>query len=184
MDRSIDGVTLISGFVFDLLRAYESKRMGYVAKLFDMAKHLDPENPNELVPIQLYNDMCQWIEDEIGVASLRRAGVAIGNRAYVHLAQKDLMVTEPSPLQIMQGLKRATSTLIQDPKGRGWEILEAKEGLIVMRRTQTFNCILQEGLLKSLVNRTGARLVEVDHIACTRKGAEFCEYAVKWLVAG
>ena len=51
----------------------------------------------------------------------------------------------------------------------------------VMRRTQTFNCILQEGLLLSFVERTGVLLPKVEHKRCTRKGAEFCEYEVTWL---
>lgn len=54
------------------------------------------------------------------------------------------------------------------------------EERLVMRRTQTFNCLLQEGLLLSLVERTGVLTAQVVHRSCTRKGAEFCEYEMAW----
>ena len=182
MKRSTDGVTLYSGFIFDLLSAYERNRTTFAAPLFEMAGHLDKDQPTQLVPIELYNDMCRWIEDNLGAASLRNAGTAIGDRAYDFLTQGEQLPRDPSPLQILQGLQHATSTMIQDPEGRGWAILETGENRIVMRRTQTFNCLLQEGLLKSLVNRTGARLPAAEQIACARQGADFCDYAVTWLV--
>ena len=87
----------------------------------------------------------------------------------------------PTPLDILKGLKEAARVMIQDPMGREWEILEAKEGNITIRRTQTFNCILQEGLLKSLIRRAGVEVPQAEHIACVRKGAEFCDYEVTWM---
>ncbi len=181
MNNSTRDVTLYSGFIFDLLSSYEGSRASFAAPLFEMAEHLDPDNLTQLVPIKLYNEMCRWIETTLGAASLRKAGVEIGNRAYDYLTQGDLLAPDPSPLQIMQGLQHAANTMIQDPAGREWEIREVQEDRIVMRRTQTFNCILQEGLLKSLVARTGVDLPNAQHIACTKRGAEFCDYAVTWL---
>lgn len=42
-------------------------------------------------------------------------------------------------------------------------------------RPRTFNCILQEGLLLSLVERTAVLMPSVSHSACTRRGDPFCE---------
>lgn len=181
MNESTKGVTLYSGFVFDLLSAYAESSTSFAAPLFDMAAHLDSDQPTQLEPIELYNDMCQWIEDNLGAASLRNAGRAIGDRAYDFLAEEHQLPPSPSPLQILEGLKHAAATMIQDSERRGWEILEKTEDRIVMRRTQTFNCLLQEGLLKSLVARTGVRLPQAKHIACTRDGADYCDYEVTWL---
>ena len=86
-----------------------------------------------------------------------------------------------SPLRILTELKAAASALIQDPLKRGWEIIEHGEHHVVMRRTQTFNCILQVTLLKSLVARTGVKGVQVNHERCTRKGDEYCDYRIRWL---
>ena len=87
----------------------------------------------------------------------------------------------PTPLDILNELKRVASFMIHDPLDRQWEIREVDERAIVIRRTQTYNCILQEGLLQSLVERTGVILVSASHIACTRRGAEFCDYKITWM---
>jgi hypothetical protein len=71
--------------------------------------------------------------------------------------------------------------MIRDPKGRGWEIVSHSPKTITMRRTQTFNCIMQEGLLLSLIERTKVESPDVEHFKCTRKGDAFCEYRLSWL---
>ena len=159
MDNSTQGVTLWAGFIFDILSIYEGSRETFAKALFEMAEDLDPSQPTALVPIDLYNDVCKWIEDNLGAANLRRAGVAIGERAYEQMTASGQLESEPAPAAILEQLKQVASFMIQDPRGRGWEILGVEEGSIRMRRTQTFNCTLQEGLLRSLVKRTGVDLV-------------------------
>lgn len=181
MNNKTEGVTLDAGFVLDLLGCYEKNRSTFARGLFEMAPEIDPDDLAKPLPIQLYNDMCQWIEDNLGAASLRKAGVAIGSRAYDKMVESDAVGQNPTPLEIMKGLQYAASVMIFDPEKRGWEILRTMTGCIIMRRTQTFNCVLQEGLLKSLVERSGVSLPGAEHIACTRQGAEFCDYAVTWM---
>ena len=48
MNRSTDGVTLYSGFVFDLLSAFENNRATFAAPLFAMAMHLEEDQPTQL----------------------------------------------------------------------------------------------------------------------------------------
>ena len=66
MDESTKGVTLYAGFIFDLLANYTSSRETFSAPLFELAAGLDPENPTARVPISLYNEMCTWIESNLG----------------------------------------------------------------------------------------------------------------------
>src|SRR5262249_44169782 len=124
--------------------------------------------PTKPSPMSLYNWVCNWVEMNIGVQSIKRTGRAIGARAYDQMIKDESLGAHPTPLEILQQLKRVASFMIQDPLGRGWEILSAAPGEIVMRRTQTFNCLLQEGLLHSLVQRTGVLMPRVDHRTCTR----------------
>ena len=181
MNTSTEGVTLYYGFILDLLSCYESERETFAAALFDMASVLESDDPTEPVPMQLYDDMCQWIEDNLGHSSLRNAGIAIGSRAYDYMIQSGAIPPTPSPPDILKGLKHAASVMIQDPMGREWEILDSREERLIIRRTQTFNCVLQEGLLKSLVKRSGVMLADAKHIACVREGADFCDYEVTWM---
>ena len=71
--------------------------------------------------------------------------------------------------------------MIQDPEGRVWEIREVKERSIVMRRTQAFNSTLQLGLLRGLVQKTGARVVEVKYLRSVAEGADYDDYLITWI---
>lgn len=181
MNNSTEGVTLYAGFLFDLLRQFKGSKDTFARDLFMMAEDLDPKKPTTLVPIQLYNDMCQWIEDSLSTANLRSAGVEIGLRVYDQMVQGGDLGDNPQPLDMMRELKRVAGFMIQDPLDRQWEILEVHDASLLMRRTQTYNCILQEGLLHSLVKRTGVMLTNVEHVSCTRRGDEFCEYRIGWM---
>lgn len=181
MNESTEGVTLHTGFIFDLLSCYEASRETFAAELFEMAEGLDPSRPEEPAAMALYNQMCAWIESELGAANLRRAGQAIGRRVWQGAEAAGAVGETTGPEEILAILKAAADAMIHDPEGRGWDILSSEPGRVVLRRTQTFNCILQEGLLESLAKATGAHLVRVTHRPCTCDGAEFCEYRVTWI---
>lgn len=180
MDESTEGVTLLSGFIFDVLAEYEPMAQ-LCAPAFDLAADLDREQPTARVPISIYNDICEWIEHNVGTASIRDAGRAIGGRIYEQMVTSGAIGEDASPIDVLKALKVAADLMIQDPKKRGWEILEAGSRRCRMRRTQTFNCTLQEGLLRSLVERTSVLSVDVEHLRCTRRVDRYCEYTVSWV---
>jgi hypothetical protein len=179
VDESVEGVTLLSGFLFDVLEEFHEMR-GVCAPAFAMVTDLDPMATDTWVPMQLYNELCAWLEANIGRATVRRAGEAIGRRAFAAIVEAGKL-EDPTPLAMMKSLRWAASTMIRDPKERGWEIVAAEEHKITMRRTQTFNCVLQEGLLLSLVEKCGVVMPSVVHRRCTREGDSFCEYDLTWL---
>jgi len=178
MDTSTEGVTLLTGFVFDVLTEYRDMRRT-CQPIFTLTRDLDPDAEDEWCPIELYNEVCDWVEQNIGVASIRKAGIAIGNRAYGNIVSHGKLQA-PTPLGMMEALVWAASTMIEDPKNRGWEIASSARSSVVMKRTQTFNCMLQEGLLLSLVQRSGVVQPNVEHISCVRRGDEFCNYRLTW----
>lgn len=179
MDESTDGVMLLSGFVFDVLGEYESMR-SLCKPAFEMAAHLDPSKPDVLTDMKTYNAVCAWIETHVGQASVRNAGRAIGARAYDAMVAAG-KVPENTPFGVMEALCWAASALIQDPKKRGWEVAAQGATFITMRRTQTFNCLLQEGMLLSLLERTRVQLPGVVHETCRRRGDPFCTYRCTWI---
>jgi hypothetical protein len=179
MNNGTEGVTLLAGFVFDVLQEYRSMKKT-CQPAFDMAKGLDPNRQDEWCTMNVYNDVCTWIERHVGESSIRKAGVAIGNRVAENIVKLNKM-TSPTPLAMMESLKWAAANMVRDPAGRGWEILAHTPRTITMRRTQTFNCIMQEGLLLSLVERTKVEAPDVEQMTCTRRGDEFCDYRLSWL---
>ena len=183
MNPSTKDVTLYSGFIFDVLSEYRA--MERVCRpAFEMARHLDPNDPLHLAPISTYNAICDWIEKNVGVASIRDAGRAIGARVYARMVKDAKLGSAPPPSAILHELRRVASVMIQDPLHRGWEIVEDLPRRIVIRRTQTFNCMLQEGLLLALVEKTSVLMPAARHLRCTRAGAPYCDYEVTWIERG
>lgn len=182
MNESTEGVTILSAFVFDVLREYQWARR-QCEPMFQLASGLDPARTDERVPIALYNALCAWAEEHMGVESLLRAGRNIGARAYTRMVESGLLGPEPTPREVVEALQRVARTVIEDPDQRSFELLEAREGSLLVRRTQTFNCMLQQGNLLSLVERTRVALPTLTQVRCTRRGDPFCEYEVRWAPA-
>jgi len=181
MNNSTEGVTLHAGFISDLLLNYKGREKTIAAGLFELAKDIDLSNPTLKVPMKLYNDMCDWIERELGPANLRKAGEAIGARAFTLMVQAKNISPDSAPQEILQALKEVAGFVIQDPLGRGWTILEMTEERAVIRRTQTFNSVLQEGLLKALaLQSTKVRYAKVGYLKSVHQGDRFDEYEVIW----
>jgi hypothetical protein len=179
VNQSTDGVTLDAGFVSDLISLYEGKPLA--RELVAMASDLDLADGGARVPIQRYNDMCAWIEQKLGPANLRKAGETMGARVHDHVVASGRLSTDPTPIELLRELVRSTRKLILDPQGRGWELLEEGSGRAVMRRTQTFHPVLQEGLLRALVARSGRPMTRVRYLQSVAAGAEFDDYEVTWM---
>ena len=179
MDNSTTGVTLLTGFVFDVLSEYQNVRK-MCGPAFELAAGLDTSRLDDWCSMDIYNGVCDWIEDNVGSSSVRRAGAAIGARVYDNLLARR-MGGGSDPLTMMKNLQTLATQVIRDPHGRGWEVTPRGPRLLEMRRTQTFNCILQEGMLLALLERTGVLMPSVRHVRCTRQGDEFCDYEVRWL---
>lgn len=181
MNTSTDGVTLDAGFVADLISLYEGKPLA--RDLVAMAADIDLAGSGARVPIRRYNEMCAWIERKLGPANLRRAGETMGARVYEHVVASGRLSSEPTPVELLRELVRSTRQLIHDPEKRGWELLEEGAGRAVMRRTQTFHPVLQEGLLKALVARSGRPMARVRYLQSVAEGAEYDDYEVTWMEA-
>lgn len=180
MDESTEGVTLHAGLVLTVVDPFRDMQR-ICAPLFEMVRGIDSSEPKRPVPISLYNDACAWIEQNLGAASVRAAGSAIGRGAFQRMRREGAITAESTPADALEALARAVLVTVQDPKKRGWEILDAIDGCVLVRRTQTFNCVMQEGVLLALIEGTGVTMPRVEHLRCTRRGEDFCEYEVRWL---
>jgi len=180
MNYSTEGVTLYALFINDILNLYKGKQEEF-APLFQIAEGYDLSDPFNKIPMQVYNDMCAWIERELGTYSLIRVGRQIGESVYNSLKANNVTNENSTPLDYMKALVYAASTMIQDPQGRGWEIVSHDKNSIVMRRTQTFNSKLQLGLLSGLVYKCKNVFgVTVDYLEKEADGAEYDIYIIRW----
>lgn len=180
MDTSTENVTLTVGVINDVLKNYQDKKQEY-KELFDLANGYDLTNPTLKVPIQVYHQMCDWIEHKLGKFNLIRIGRNIGESTYETMLANKMITGKRTPVDVMNALVLTALTGVQDPKKRGWEILNYTDKSILMRKTQTFNSSLQIGLLDGLIRKSGVFGVQVILKKEVKLGAEFDEYLITWL---
>ncbi len=180
MNNSTKNVTLFALFINDILNYYKDNSLlrPHLEKLVEGHDLSDPFNK---VPITVYNDMCDWVEQKVGKFNIIKLGTDIGETVWGALVSNDQIKDTASPSEIIHGLKGAADNMIQDPERRGWDILTDEENAITMRRTQTFNSKLQLGLLKGMVSKSpGVKGVKVDYIKSVENGDEYDEYIISF----
>ena len=177
MNNSTEGVTLNAVFINDILGFYDKKEY---PELYRLVRDVDLSAPDNKVPIDVYNKLCDWIEENLGKFNLIKVGRKIGETVYQVFIQYQMIQADAQPIDVLKALQTVAATMIQDPEGRGWVIVANEPQRIVMRRTQTFNSQLQLGLLDGLVRKTGKRKVEVTYFKEVQAGADFDEYQISW----
>ena len=180
MDKSTDNVTICADVIDDVLKNYQDKRQEY-KELFELASGYDFSKSSNKIPLQVYINMCDWIEQKLGKFNLIRIGRNIGESTYDMMIANKLIGGKSTPLDIMKALIITSRLGVQDPKKRGWEIVESTEKSILMRKTQTFNTTLQIGLLDGLIRKSGVFGVQVNLKKEVKLGAEFDEYLISWM---
>lgn len=182
MDNSTENVTLLSIFILDVLRELDKLQIDKTEILSFCEGH-DISNPYNSVPIEIYNQMCHWIEINQGETVLQNIGRNIGETIFDALIENNIILAKPNPKDVMDGLIIAASSMIQDEKDRGWELVNYGETHLQMRRTQTFNSGLQIGLLAGLIEKCeNVKEVKVKYVKEVAQGDTFDEYLVSFVL--
>jgi len=178
MDTSTENVTLQAVFVSDILSFYPASDF---PQLHAIVADIDLSAPTNQVPMAKYNAVCDWIADNIGKASIKRAGRKIGETVHGQLKQSGQLTESSTPIDAMKALKAIAEVVIKDPKQRGWELMDVGDKHLTMRRTQTFHRELQLGLLEGLAYKSKAVAPRVSFSNEITNGAEFDEYRITWM---
>ena len=181
MNNSTENVELWAAFILDVLR--EVKRLNYdTSELEKICDAHDLTSPYNLIPIQVYNDMCDWVENYLGDKIILKIGKTIGETVYSTLHENTIIDENSSPVEIMEALMVAAESMIHDPEDRGWEMTNQGDNFIIMRRTQTFNGRLQFGLLEGLIGKAPTiKEIQITYQSEVAKGADFDEYHIMWV---
>lgn len=180
MNNSTEGVKISAAFIQDIINIYEGKDE-FQSHLKKMTEGYDLSNALNFVPMELYNNMCNWIESQIGKVNTKRVGRKIGETAYQGMLANGFVNSGATPQEMMQALQKVASVMIKDPEKRGWEIVESAPKFIILKRTQTFNSTLQFGLLDELIRKTNVLSPRVEYVKEVAAGDEFDEYKIQWL---
>jgi len=60
-----------------------------------------------------------------------------------------------------------------------FRVVDEREGILRLRYTAPYDCVLQEGLLSEIALTYGGSMVEVSHLECRRSGALACLFEIK-----
>lgn len=180
MDNSTEGVTVLGVFFLDVLNLYKDKPE--IKKSLDkIVADLDLSDPMKMQPMSIYNELLDWLENNLGKANAKLAGKRIGQTVYQSLLDNKMIHEQSKPKDIMGALAAVARQVIKDPQNRGWEILDVKDSSLVMRRTQTFNSSVQFGVLEGLLFKCkGIYSPNVRLIKEVSKGDEFDDYELSW----
>lgn len=179
MNTSTENVTLYATFVNSVLQNYENDKLLY-SDLFELVEPYDLTDPAALVPMELYNKVCNWVEKNIGKINLTRTGRKIGETAYEMMVSEKMTSESPTPLELMQALSQLNKTAVQDPLDRGFDVIDHTDTSITMRKTQVFNRNLQFGVLEGIVRKAKVMNVKVQYLKEVTKGDEFDDYLITW----
>lgn len=179
MNTSTEGVTLMAAFISGIIETL--KHLGEdTTELEKMVTNINLENPFDFVPIEHYNKVCNWVENHLGKEKTIEAGFFVGKTAFDSLVENGVIEESSSPFEILRGIDVAAGSMVDDPEGRGIEIIEEGENHAIMRRTQTFNGTLQIGVLQGILSKSILKNVTVGYLEEVAKGAEFDIYKVEW----
>lgn len=180
MDNSTEGVTLLALFINDVLTEVEKLKADRNAYQFILQGY-NISNPYDYVPITVYNELCTWVEANLGEKAIIQVGKNIGESVYKALIENGVINVASKPIEIIDGLVIAASSMIKDDKERGWEVINTSTNSIQMRRTQTFNSKLQFGLLEGLISKCPfVKSVNLSYVTEIQKGDMFDEYLITW----
>lgn len=127
-------------------------------------------------PVSLYVELTDFLEEGFGWGAMLRHGRAVGRTIIdVSLSKMDI----GSVREAIEAVQTAHTHFCRPVEG-AFEVTRAEAGMLWVRYTAPYNCVLQEGLLMEVAAQYGAGRALVAHERCRRQGAEACIFRIKY----
>lgn len=156
--------------VVDALLNRDAMLAGFARK--DELANLDPKT---FYPIDLYLELCKYLEGRLGTYAFlrlgRKMGTAVMNRAFP---------PEVSSVEAAIAHINTAHQMFCKPAVGKFEIVDRGPANVSVEITTPYNCVLQEGLFYEMAIRYGAPNATVTHGVCRRQGAPACRFEVKF----
>ncbi len=127
-------------------------------------------------PVSLYVELTDFLEAGFGWGAMLRHGRAVG-RTVIDVSLSNLPIT--GVREAIEAVQTAHTHFCRQVEG-AFEITRAEPGMLWVRYTAPYNCVLQEGLLMEVAARYGAGRALAAHERCRRHGAEACIFRIKY----
>lgn len=126
-------------------------------------------------PLSLYRDLCEYLEQRLGMYAFLRVGRRIGAGVIATAFPPSVSSVEDALAQL-----DAAHQVFCRPVVGSIDLLHRAPGHLTIRDTSPYNCTVEEGVLYEMAIRYGAPQATVTHAQCRRKGADACHYEIRF----
>jgi hypothetical protein len=142
---------------------------------FPRREELAAVKDQEFYPISLFLELCDYLENRLGMYAWLRVGRRMGVNIMNASFPPDIKTVEDAIAQI-----QVAHQMFLRPAVGAFDLTQRTPGQLVLRYTAPYSCTLQEGLFYEVAIRYGAANAAVNHVECRRKGAEACLFEIKY----
>lgn len=142
---------------------------------FPRRQELASVKDQDFPPLSLYLELCDYLENRLGVYAFLRVGRRMGVSVMDAAFPPGIKTVEEAIAQI-----DAAHQMFCRPVVGAFELTQRTPGQLVLSYTAPYNCTLQEGLFYEVALRYGAANASVTHAQCRRKGAAACRFEIKY----
>ena len=126
-------------------------------------------------PLSIYLDLCDFLEDRLGVYAFLRVGRRMA-RVVMDAAFPPTLKTVAEAIAELH----MAHVLFCKPVIGAIAVVDPTPGRLAVRYTAPYNCTLQEGLFYEVALRYGADGATVSHAECRRKGLDACRFEIRY----
>ena len=172
--------TFSAGLLHKIVDQYKDTSDHITMELNKRITHLDISNPLVQISLDMFNEIVEWIEHELGSANLKMIGIIMGETAYNDLRARNKISEKLTPKEAIEKLPLVSQSLIIDPLKRNWKILEVTENFARIKKSQIFHPTIQIGIIESFIRKVGVVFPRTRLVRDYKKGPAFDEFEITW----
>jgi len=172
--------TFSAGLLHKIVDQYKNTSDHITMELNKRITHIDITNPLVQISLDMFNDIVEWIEHELGSANLKMIGIIMGETAYNDLKAKNKINEKLTPKEAIEILPLVSQSLIIDPLKRTWKVLEISDNFARIKRSQVFHPTIQIGIIESFIRKAGVVFPRTRLIRDYKQGPAFDEFEITW----
>ncbi|MFC2138700.1 hypothetical protein ACFLTE_11045 [Bacteroidota bacterium] len=172
--------TFSAGLLAKIVDQYKDTSDHITLELNKRLTNLDISNPLVQISLDLFNDIVEWIERELGSANLKMIGIIMGETAFKDLRSRNKINEKLSPKEAIEKLPMVSQSLIIDPLNRNWKILEISDNFARIKKSQIFHTTIQIGIIESFIRKAGVVFPRTRLVRDYKKGPAFDEFEITW----
>jgi predicted hydrocarbon binding protein len=170
----VSDTTLLGGAIVGVIKAMLSPDV--VLRDFPRYQECKAILPDKPYSLDLYLELVDFIHTRLNRQVIFKMGRSVAREVIsVSLSEANLK----TPSQAIAAIQKAHEFFCNPVVGE-FKITEETLGLIRLRYTAPYDCVLQEGLFYEFAMTYGGSSVSIEHNTCRKTGAPACLFEIKY----